>query len=347
MRYYLINIYKNGTLFRTYTSFPNGQTDPGALNVHIDAFVNVMAAPIQNGAVVQIWGVPIADLSQASNFTNCTIQVFAGFQKGLPLNNPAQAGLILTGNIFQAFGNWTGTDQTLDFVVLGDGIVPAQGANFNFSWMAGTTLQSAMMTTLNNFLKSNDAGPNVKLNININPNLILAHDEHGVYSTMPAFAQMIKRLSAAAIGGNYPGVDICWTPTAINVFDGTTQSTPIQLQFQDLIGQPVWISPASIQFVCPMRADLLPQTYITMPKGLLGNPQNPAGAPGAVVTTAASQPQARQSSLFNGSFIIALVHHLGNFRGTNGSDWVTVFNAAIQPNAVVSPTRTESLAVAP
>jgi hypothetical protein len=343
MRYYLIVITKPGqtTPFRTYTSFPNGQTDPGALQVLIDAFVYVFAAPAQQGASVQIWGIPIADISQASNFTGCAIQVFAGFQKGLPLNNPAQAGLILSGNIFQAYGNWIGTQMTLDFVVLGDGAVPSQGSAIPFSWLAGTPLATALKTTLNT------AFPGVKTNINVSPKLVLAHDEHGVYSSMPSFSRMIKSLSAAAIGGDYPGVDICWTPSAINVFDGTTQSTPIQIAFQDLIGQPVWIGLGVIQFVCPMRADLMPNTYITMPKGILGNPQNPAGAPGAVVTTSASQPQARQASLFNGSFIITLVHHLGNFRGTSGSDWITVFNAAIQPNTNVPVTRTESLSVAP
>jgi hypothetical protein len=343
LRYYQIVIYKPGstTPFRTYTSFSNGQTDPGALNVMLDAFAYVFAAPTQQGASIQIWGISIEDISQASNFTGCTIQVFAGFQKGLPLNNASQAGLIITGKIFQSFGNWVGTQMTLDFVVLADGAAPSQGANLTFSWLAGTQLKNAMTTTLNN------AFPGVKTNINISPNLVLAHDEHGTYSSMPAFAQMIKRLSAAAIGGAYPGVDICWTPTQINVFDGTTQSTPVQIAFQDLIGQPVWISLSDIQFVCPMRADLSVGTYIAMPKGLLGNPQNPAGAPGAVVTTAASLPQARQASLFNGSFIVTLVHHLGNFRGTNGSDWVSVLNAAIQPNTAMSQTRTESLAVAP
>lgn len=69
-----------------------------------------------------------------------------------------------------------------------------------------------------------------------------------------------------------------------------------------------------------MRADLSVNDYVQMPKNLLQTP-------GAVVTTSASQPQARQSSAFNGTFMINSVHHMGNFRQPSGDAWVTVFQA--------------------
>lgn len=326
MRYYEIVISKPGesAVFKRFTSFPNGQSDPGALNVIIDAYVYPFAIPASQ-TVIQIWGISLEDISQANNFTGYTINVYAGFQNGLPLNNPSQAGLILSGMIFQAFANWIGVDQTLDFVVTVGGSVANQTNNISFSWLAGTTLASALATTLTNGF------PKIKQNINISPKLVLAHDEHGFYQSLQAFAQMLKPITQAAIGGTYPGVDIVLTPTQITAYDGSTQADPTTIAFQDLIGQPTWIDAQTLQFVCPMRADLTVGGYIAMPKGLLGNSSQAFGAPGAVTTTAASQPQARQQSVFSGVFLVVQCHHLGNFRAADGTAWVTVFNAVLVP----------------
>jgi hypothetical protein len=289
------------------------QNDPGALNVVIDAYVQPFATPGQQ-AVVQVWGVPILDIAQASNFNGCTINIYAGFQKGLPLNNPSQAGLILTGTIYQAFGNWQGTDMTLDFVVVTNGSMASQNSNIILAWPAGTSLAATMANTLSY------AFPGIKQSINISPKLIINNTEWGVYSSLVAFAQQIKPLTQEAIGGTYLGVDVVLTPTGFRVYDGSTPTTPIQINFQDLIGQATWILPNTIQFMCPMRADLSVGDYIQMPKNLLGTP-------GAVVTTPASQPQTRQKSIFNGSFMINSVHQMGNFRQADGTAWVTVFEA--------------------
>lgn len=318
-RYYNVEIFKPGStaVFKQYTSFPlvgaKNQTDPGALNLVIDAYEYAFAQP-QGLCSMQIWGVALADISQASNLDGCTVNIYAGFQKGLPLNNPNQAGLIISGVIFQAFGNWIGTDMTLDLVIAPQGALAAQNSNVSFSWKAGTSLSAAIAATMQAGLKG------VKQTVNINPNLILAHDESGYYPSLVGFAQMLKGITQDIIGGTYPGVDVAMTPNGILVYDGSNQANPTTLAFQDLIGQPTWIDPGTIQFVCPMRADLHVADFVKMPQGLLG-------VPGAVVTTSASQPQARQSSVFNGSFGIVSVHHMGNYRQPDGTSWVTVFNA--------------------
>lgn len=323
MRYYSIQLSKPGSsaIFREYTSFPrvghSGQSDPGALNLVFDAYEYALATP-QGLCTLQLWGVPLQDLAQASNFTDCIINVYAGFQAGLPLNNAAQAGLILTGYVFQAFGNWIGVDMTLDLVVAMRGQLAAQDTNISFSWTAGTPLATALAATLTTAL------PGLKQTINVNPDLVLNHDEHGIYPSLVSFAQMLKPITQDAIGGDYPGVDLVLTPNAITIFDGSTRAAPKQLVFQDLIGQPTWIDNQTIQFMCPMRSDWHIGDFIKMPQGLLG-------VPGAVVTTQASNPQARQQSVFTGVFMINLVHHLGNFRQPDGAAWVTVFNAIVQP----------------
>lgn len=407
-RYYDIQIfYPNSTkLFRQYTSYPkvgsSNQNDPGALNVLLDAYVYTADAAEQQ-AVVKIWGVAIQDIMQANNYTGCSVKIYAGFQKGFPLNNPSQAGLILSGSIFQSFANWQGTEMTLDFVITITGALAAQKSNVSFNWVAGQPLSTAIAAMLTS------AFPGVAQTINISPKLVLAYDVPGVYPSLTAFGQMLKPLTQSILGGSYPGVTITTTATGIVVQDGgavpstqpaiptftfkgvsypvvngtitvpadvgqdpdlhfssspgvdagitklpngdfqvsgvtpnntppppTTVTTPpkapaVQIAFQDLIGQPTWIANGIIQFVCPMRADLSVGALITMPKGILGNPANPAGAPGAVVTTSASQPQARQASLFSGNFLISLVHYMGEFRNPDGQAWVTVFNATTQP----------------
>jgi hypothetical protein len=322
VRYYDIQLFKPGSsaVFKEWTSFPqvgaSKQADPGALNVLIDAYVNALAQPQSLGSI-QLWGISLQDVAQANNFTNCNINVYAGFQAGLPLNNPSQAGLILSGYVFQSFANWQGTDMTLDFVIATQGNVASQNTNVALSWAAGTPLAEALTATLKTAL------PNIKPNIQINSNLVLAHDESGVYPSLVSFAQALKPITQDAIGGTYPGVDIVLTPDSISVYDGTTQTAPKQIAFQDLMGQPTWIDNQTIQFVSPMRSDLHLSDYIKMPQGLLG-------VPGAVVTTASSQPQARQQSVFNGTFMVSLVHQLGNFRQADGQSWVTITNAVAQ-----------------
>ena len=318
MRFYRIDITdpagKRPTT--TYTSFINGRTDPGALNVLIDAYSLPFAVPAQF-ASVQVWGISEQDRSQAANFNGLSIAVYAGFQAGLPLAKPQQSGLIIAGTILQAFGNWQGTDMTLDFVITADAGTRGNPKNIVLNWKAGTTLASALGNTLLT------AFPNAKQQISINPKLVLAHDETGYYATMTQFCQDLKVISSAAIGGTYPGVDIVLKDNVFVAFDGTTRTTPIALAFSDLMGQPTYIDTYIMQFMCPMRADLNVDDYIKMPAGLLD-------APGAVINTPLQQPQARQKTAFQGVFQIIQVHHAGSFRQPDGQSWVTVFDAAVQ-----------------
>ena len=43
--------------------------------------------------------------------------MFAGFSRGLPLANPAQQGEIIYGEIYLAYANWVGINQTLNLVI--------------------------------------------------------------------------------------------------------------------------------------------------------------------------------------------------------------------------------------
>ena len=81
-----------------------------------------------------------------------------------------------------------------------------------------------------------------------------------------------------------------------------------------MIGQVTWIDYQTVQLNCVMRADLHVGDYIKMP-------------PGQVTTTAQSYSQFRQGSVFQGTFQISRIRHVGNFRQPMGEAWITTIDA--------------------
>jgi hypothetical protein len=60
----------------------------------------------------------MADMINARNLVNTPIEIWGGMKAGLPLANPAQAGLLATGKVSQAFGNIEGVNRTLDLAII-------------------------------------------------------------------------------------------------------------------------------------------------------------------------------------------------------------------------------------
>lgn len=317
MRYYRIDITDPASgKVQTYTSFFNGATDPGALNVELDIPVVPYAIPM-GLAWVRVWGISLQSISQAQNLVGKGIKVYGGMQKGLPLANPQQSGLLVEGTIQQCYGNWQGVNMTLDVI-----IQPAAGnieapVNLTINWPAGQPMATALDATLAT------AYPTFTRSIDINAALVLPNTETGYYDSLLQFAQWVKNLSASIIGGTYRGVDILVKENAITVFDSTTQSDPKMIAFTDLIGQPTWIGAISQQFKAVMRADLKAGDFIKLP-------------PNQAVTTPQSYSQYRQGSAFSGVWQIGQVRHVGNFRQPSADAWVTVvdcFQLPEQPAA--------------
>ncbi|HEY0181264.1 MAG TPA: hypothetical protein VGC09_00515 [Rhodopila sp.] len=328
MRFYDIKITNSdGSLVKMpsgraawFTSYVNGQTDLNALDIEVDVSVTPFDAPIGN-PYIRIYGAALQDIGQANNLNGKSIAMSAGMKKGLPLANPAQAGPIFSGGIFFAFGNWQGTTQSIDLIL--NAVQPAATDqapnNIVFAWKAGTPLSQALDTTLAT------AFPVMKRNIAISQNLTLATDETGFHYDVQQFADYVRSLSMHILGGtkNYQGVTIAVVNGAIQVFDGTgPQSTPKQIALTDMIGQPTWVGPNQLSATFVMRGDLSVGTFVKLP----------AGTPTlAAVTTAASLPQFRQQSAFQGTFQIASLRHVGRFRQADGSAWATVAVCNLQP----------------
>ena len=312
MRFYRCLITNSeGTLIQEFSSLTvTGTTNPAALLLEMDIPLYTMAQPMGAG-FLRFWGIGIKMISQASNFNGMNIQLFGGMAAGLPLANPKQAGLILQGTIQQAFGNWQGTEQSLDLIVNVTTGTNAAPVNLVANWKKGQPLATSIKNTLA------VAFPTYTTQINISNNLVLPNDAPGYYQTVSQFAEYVRNISKQIIGGTYSGVSIVIRNNVFYVYDGTTPTTPKQINFVDLIGQPTWIDPGTINIRCVMRADIVVGDYLKLP----------AGTP--VITTQGSYSQYRNTSVFQGSFQAVRVNMIGNSRQPDGNSWVTSIDAVI------------------
>ena len=315
----------DGATWSSLVPGPRGPVfNPAALQIELDVVQSVHAAPVGQ-SYVRIWGIPLNQISAAANLNGVGIEVRAGFSAGLPLANPAQAGTILKGSVLQAFGNWINLDQTLDLIAgppLGTdgGIISADPnkvpLNLVLVWKAGTPLAAAIAQMFTMAL------PGIAQSINISPNLVLPYFEGGPFDTIEQFAYWVKqRTKPMAPVANYAGVDIFFDGTTISAFDGTAQTTPKMIAFQDLLGQPTWIDFGVMQFKCPMRGDLDIGNYVTMPSNIL------------TTINAQSFSQFRNKSTFSGTYQITQIRHVGNFRSPQAEAWATTVDVAALPAA--------------
>lgn len=305
----------------TYTSFVNGVTLPGAWNVELDIPVIGAATP-QGSALARVWGISQTEIGQANNLIGKNVSIFGGMQKGLPLANPAQSGLLVQGFVFQAFGNAIGTDRTLDLVInpgTASSSIPggfgtlAQPKNIVLNWKAGTTLGDALKQTLST------AFPGFIATININAGIVRANDEVGYFPTLEQLAQYALQTSKDVIKTtDYAGVTIVPGQNSFAITDGSQASIkqPTAIAFQDLIGQPTWIQAPNISIKTVMRADLSVWDPITLPPTQITN------------TSQAASSQVNQQSSFQGGFTIVSARHVGNFRQPSADAWVSVYEAA-------------------
>lgn len=322
MRYYELTIQQQGASkpLRTWTSYPNGKPDPNALNIEFDIPVCTYAVP--SGMVsITIEGISLSDLSEAQNFVGSPespmiATLKGGMGGGLPLENPKQKGTIVVGQVFQAFGNWIGTDMTLDLVLNPSVFTQDKGnqGNFQLPWTKGTQLSDALQQCLSTAYQ----GKNTKLSINIADTWVATRDQQGSFTTLEGLAQYVG--SATATDDLNSGVQIGINNGTVSAWDSSYQPGAVQLSFTDLVGQPTWIDVNQMQIKTVMRADLQLGSIIQMPK-------NYANAPGMVTTTAQSMPSSlKYKPTFTQKFQIIQLRQLGNFRSTDAGEWATVFN---------------------
>lgn len=312
MRYYDIQI--DGG--KSYSSRGN----PSALNVELDLSVQDADA-FMSGTVV-VWGVALEDINSSSNLHNKGITISGGMQPGLPFATAqsAEAGQLMKGRIWQSFGNWVGTEMWLTMVLvpgLPEKNPPPPNSpdpppkNIVLDWRKGKPLADAIRQALQT------AYPGLTPKINISDKLVAPQDNVGYYANLRELNNYVRAVSHQIMTGDqkYIGVGLAIQGDEITVHDGTSPPSPRQISFIDLIGQPTWIAPTTIQIKTVMRGDLKVSDRITLP-------------PTRVVTTADAQSGVTGAPLtFSGTFQIKTLRHVGNFRQPDGAAWCTVIEA--------------------
>lgn len=309
----------------SYGSMVNGQTLPGAWGIELDIFSTAFSNPVGNGSIT-IWGVSLQEVRQATNLNKFNIAIYGGMAKGLPLATAQAkyAGLLAKGMILPAFGNWIGTEMTLNLTVVPGGQTSAGGplfgsnaqpVNLAYNWKKGTSLSQAITSLFGT------AFPGVTINVNVSGNLVAPQDLPFQYNSLDQFAAWINKASRTIVNtASYGGVEIAYDPTqnAVNVFDGTVApSSPAkQLQFQDLIGQPTWLG-TGVNFKTPMRSDFKIGQTVTMPAGV-----NPVTTPSSSLVSLANA-----TTSFQGNYRVTQTRHVGNSREPSADAWVTVGDA--------------------
>lgn len=312
MRYYEISLTPAGgsTATTVWSSHPNGTYDPAAPNVEFDMPVLPYDTPA-GGQSITIEGVSLQQISQAQQLVGMNVTVKGGMKAGLPLANPNQAGTLVVGQLFQAWGNWEGTEMSLDMVLLPSSYTTDNKGNLLLNWTKGQTLGDALTNTFKT------AYPNMPVSMNISTDLVLPNVEPGHYSTLEDLAYAVGELTQGVFNNR---VYITIQAGTIVVYDNTYKPSAIQIAFTDMIGQPTWIDKATMQVKMVMRGDIKVGATIKMPSRM-------SNAPGLITTTSNAYPSSyKYQSAFQNTFQVIGVRHIGNYRANDASAWCTVLN---------------------
>ena len=321
----------------TPTTWTNKNGDKAVLNaqrIEFDLAVTTGATPA-GGAWVRVWGPTREQIAQASDFNGAAIELYGGMQNGLPLATQSvqagQPGLLIAGTVFQAFANWQGVIQTLEFVIIPAPLdvsintdsaraaanvgAPPPPQNFSFTWAQGSSLTSNVQAVLQ------QAYPNASVTLSAADDITLLHDESGVFTDIRTFSNYVQGISRDIKGPAYAGLNI--TPSgdkSFLVFDNTkTNGSVTKVTMYDLIGQVTWLSAYTVTFATVLRSDINIGDTVTFP------PLAQAQA----FTSADSQSQARTKNTFNGDWQITdYVRHVGDSRSPDAQSWVSIFQAA-------------------
>jgi hypothetical protein len=307
-----------GSLETSWSSFPNGVNDPGALNVEFD-FLSYNAAEVAAWSSLTIHGVSLDTLRSAAQYAGSSIVIKGGMQAGLPLANPEQQGVIMRGGIAQGYGNWVGTEQTLDFLIDGNyKYTHRNPGNIVLNCLPGQDLVGALVACVSVAFPGLHISPP-----QVSGEYIFSWPLVGPYPTLKSLSRMVQSLTAQY---NPPGISVTIRPdNTILISDGTPSGQPKQISFTDLVGQPTWIDSGIMQFTTIMRADIQVGDYVIMPAGL-------TTTPGQVTVPTPSNGPIQYQTTFNGPYHVIAIRQVGNFRDPNGTSWVTIFQAAQPPS---------------
>jgi len=315
MRYYAIGIWDNESAMnsgviaaKSFSSLTAlGTTNTGALNIELDITMAPMDVPVGGSSLV-IWGISIDDIGTSSNLSGKFIKVWGGMEKGLPLANPKQNGLLLQGVIQQAFGNWQGTDQNITIVIMPSSGSSSKSPRLTLDLKKGQPLSNAITNSLTAcfpLLKT----PSINL---VNP-IVATEDNQFFDLSVTQFSKAIKNYSQKVNASpDYGGINLFWGQNAFEVSDYQNSSGQdlTLIEYVDLIGQPTWLSLVEVAVKCVMRADLIVGQWVKLEENIQK-------------LSAKSYALYKKDLTFSGIYQITAMRHIGNFRQQDANSWVT------------------------
>jgi hypothetical protein len=186
-------------------------------------------------------------------------------------------------------------------------------------------LSSAITETLSR------AYPRANVRVLVSAALKLAYQDAGIYQTMEQYAGYLNKLSQSILGtSGYLGVHISFDGNNINVWDGTLPVSNGDISYLELIGQPTWIGPVSINVKVVLRGGVPVGSEIILPDTLTG-----FGGPDAMLPMGAGGSDPRTNVTLPGAYLVTKVLHVGDFRNPDGGSWSTNYEA-ISRNATTA-----------
>jgi hypothetical protein len=199
--------------------------------------------------------------------------------------------------------------------------------NIVLNWTSGQKLSDALQSCLST------AFPQAKITIDVSDKLVQNHDEKGFYQTIGQLATYIRQISSFIMQGstaNYSGVSISFNNNQITATDSEAKGKSFTqsgatIQFQDLVGLPVWIGPQQISVKTIMRADIAFNQMIT----LQNTPTLASFINGGKALDNPADVDNRSQMAYSGPGQIMGINHYGDSRSASGDAWVSVFTVFV------------------
>ncbi|EFE63995.1 hypothetical protein ACW6MR_004264 [Escherichia coli] len=300
--------------------FDTSETPGCGLHVEFDFEVTGLDV-VCSGTMLTIYGLPIDMLKQSVSLQGGLVRMKAGFVQGLPLANKDQQGEVIYGEIYLAYANWIGTNQTLNLVINPSIRKTDDGKPFSIEGQgeAGERVGDVLVRALQK------AYPNKLIDCTVSDNLVLPEPWTGKYTEIGSLAMVVKNASIAMMRNErYSGIAISILSDRIRIYDNASAKwgEPKTIHAHELVGQPTWIAPFTVSFKCPMRGDIRCGDVVNLPEGLY------SGAASIVMAnTMAPGVISKNSTTFTGKFLVKSVRHIGSYLTADGDAWVTVFEA--------------------
>lgn len=300
--------------------FDTSETPGCGLHVEFDFEVTGLDV-VCSGTMLTIYGLPIDMLKQSVSLQGGLVRMKAGFVQGLPLANKDQQGEVIYGEIYLAYANWIGTNQTLNLVINPSIRKTDDGKPFSIEGQgeAGERVGDVLVRALQK------AYPNKLIDCTVSDNLVLPEPWTGKYTEIGSLAMVVKNASIAMMRNErYSGIAISILSDRIRIYDNASAKwgETKTIHAHELVGQPTWIAPFTVSFKCPMRGDIRCGDVVNLPEGLY------SGAASIVMAnTMAPGVISKNSTTFTGKFLVKSVRHIGSYLTADGDAWVTVFEA--------------------